>query len=254
MKFNNLFNFIIEKISWIGDFMKITAISLYLIFVPPYRFKLFINQLYFIGNGSILIVLLSGTFTGMVLALQMFDILKRFNSESIIGAVVTISLTRELGPVLSALMVNARAGSAMAAELGTMRVTDQIMAMEAMAVNSYQYLISPRIFSGIVMLPVLTLLADFVGVLGGYLITVQLLGLDGGLYFNKIDDFLKLNYIWESILKSAVFGLILTAVGSYQGFNTSGGAKGVGQATTSAVVISSVLILIADYLITSLVI
>ncbi|MBL0691491.1 MAG: ABC transporter permease [SAR324 cluster bacterium] len=242
---------IINGLAWLGDITKVTLLSLFYIFLPPYRPKIFLAQLYFIGNGSLSVILLTGSFTGMVLALQMFEVLKRFSSESMVGAVVALSLTRELGPVLSALMVNARAGSSMAAEIGTMKVTEQIMAIESMAVNSYQYLISPRIFAGILMMPALNIISNVVGVLGGYFITVSLLGLDPGLYFNKIDDFMEVRDLVNSSLKAAIFGLILTVVGSYQGFNTSGGAKGVGKATTSAVVISAVLILAFDYLLTS---
>ena len=252
--FSGAFSNIRGVVFWIGDFTTVTAHSIYLIFKPPYRIRLFLNQLYFIGNGSLSIILLSGGFTGMVLALQLYDVLKKFNAETIVGAIVAVSLTRELGPVLSALMVNARAGSSMAAEIGTMRVTEQINALEAMAVNPYQYLISPRIFASVIMLPVLTIIGNLVGVFGGYLIAVKLLSLDEALFFAKIDQFMQFNYVLESIFKAAVFGLILSAVGSYQGYNTSGGAKGVGRATTTAVVISSITILAADYIITSFVI
>ena len=236
---------------WIGSIGKVLALSFFYIFVPPYRPRLFFRQLRFIGNGSLSVVLLTGTFTGMVLTLQIFDVMKKFNAESMVGAVVSVALARELGPVLSALMVNARAGSAMSAELGTMRVTDQIIALEAMAVNSYQYLISPRIFAGVVMLPVLTILSNFIGIFGGYLVAVNLMGLDPGLYVSKVENFLTMSDILGGLFKSAVFGLVLTQVGSFQGFNTSGGAEGVGRATTTAVVISSVLILAFDYLITT---
>ena len=253
--FKHIFRRVVfNALFWLGDMVKTTAQALYYMFLPPYRIGNFVSQLYFIGNGSLSIILLTGTFTGMVLALQLFEILKRFNAESIIGAVVALSLIRELGPVLTALMVNARAGSAMAAELGTMKVTEQIMAIEAMAINSHHYLISPRIFAGIVMVPVLNILTNVSGILGGYVVSVYLMNLDQALYFNKVRDFLTISDLVHSNIKAAFFGLTLTAIGSYQGFNTTGGAKGVGQATTSAVVISSVSILAIDYLLTSFVI
>ena len=238
-------------VDWVGSLGRIFFLSLYYIFLPPYRFRLFFQQLRFIGNGSLAVVILTGSFTGMVLALQMYAVLKKFNAESMVGAIVALSLTRELGPVLTALMVNARAGSAMAAELGSMRVTDQIMAMEAMAVNSYQYLISPRIFAGIVMMPLLTVIACLVGIVGGYIIAVFLMGLDPGLYVSKIDSMMYMSDIWGGLFKAAIFGAIVTLIGSYQGFHAGGGAEGVGRATTSAVVISSVMILAFDYVITS---
>lgn len=251
----NIFKKIIfNNIYWLGDMVKTTCQSLVYIFLPPYRISNFISQMYFIGNGSISIIILTGTFTGMVLTLQLFEILSRFNAETIIGAVVALALIRELGPVLTALMVNARAGSSMAAEIGTMKVTEQIMAIEAMAINSMQYLISPRIFAGIVMVPMLNVLANLSGILGGYLVSVYLMDLDSGLYWNKISEFLSVSDLVHSSIKAAFFGLTLTAIGSYQGFNTSGGAKGVGQATTSAVAISSISILAIDYLLTSFII
>jgi phospholipid/cholesterol/gamma-HCH transport system permease protein len=181
----------------------------------------------------------------------MFNVMRNFNAESLVGSVVAIALTRELSPVLTALMVNARAGSAIAAEIGTMQVTEQVLALEAMAVNSYQYLISPRLFAGFVMLPFLTMISNGIGIMGGYVIAVNLLGLDPGLYFSKIDLYLSFSDIYSGLEKSAIFGGIVTMVGSFQGINASGGAAGVGKATTSAVVISSVLILSSDYLLTS---
>lgn len=224
------------------------------IFQKPFRWKLFFKQMEFIGNKSLSVVMLTGLFTGMVLALQMYEAMRQFSAESVVGGVVALSITKELGPVLTALMVNSRAGSAIAAELGTMRVTEQIDALDSMAVNPVQYLISPRIFSGVIMLPFLTMIADFIGVIGGYLIAVLLLGLDHGLYVAKVIDFVELPDLLGGLLKSAVFGLILTFVGCYKGFYTHGGAEGVGNATTQAVVVAAVLILAADYLITSFIV
>jgi len=163
-----------------------------------------------------------------------------------------LSMTRELGPVLTALMVNGRAGSAMAAELGTMRVTEQIDALYVMATNPIKYLIVPRIIAGIVMLPVLTIVSDFLGILGGYFVGVILLNINSGMFVANILEYLDLDDIFHGLTKSAFFGLILTHIGCYEGFYTKGGAEGVGKATTQAVVISSVLILISDYFLTSI--
>ena len=225
--------------------------TLYVIFCPPFRFKVFIKQLEFIGNRSIAIVLFTALFTGMVLALQMYEALRKFQSESLVGGIVALSLAKELAPVLTSLMVNSRAGSAIAAEIGSMRVTEQIDALDAMAVNPVQYLIAPRVVAGFIMLPILTIIADLVGVIGGYLIAVLLLGLDSGLYINKIIDLVSVFDIMGGLVKAAVFGVILTFIGSYFGYNTVGGAQGVGNATTKAVVTSAVLILATDYIITS---
>jgi phospholipid/cholesterol/gamma-HCH transport system permease protein len=235
----------------LGKICSLFGRAMFVLCIPPYRWKNFIQHLEFIGNKSLSIVLFTALFTGMVLALQMYEALKKFQSESLVGGIVALALSKELAPVLTALMVNSRAGSAIAAEIGSMRVTEQIDAIEAMAVNSVQYLISPRIFAGIIMLPILTIIADIVGVLGGYLIAVPLLGLDHGLYINKIIDLVSTFDILGGLLKSAVFGAIVTFIGSYFGYTASGGAKGVGIATTRAVVTSAVMVLAFDYVITS---
>ena len=235
----------------VGSFFIIFGEAVFNIFRKPFRWHLYTEQMLFIGNRSISICLLTGIFTGMVLALQMFVVLKKFSAESVIGGIVALSMAKELGPVLTALMVNSRAGSAIAAQIGSMRVTEQIDALRSMAVNPVQYLISPRIFSGMVMLPFLTILVDFVGVVGGYLISVILLGLDGGLYTGKVVDLMDVSDIIGGLIKATVFGIIITSVGCFFGYNTTGGAKGVGNATTGAVVTAAVSVLAADYLITS---
>ena len=244
----NLFLFKVETLGKICSLFGKTIVSLC---CPPYRWKNLFQQLEFIGNRSLSIVLFTAIFTGMVLALQMYEALKKFQSESLVGGIVALSLTKELAPVLTALMVNSRAGSAIAAEIGSMKVTEQIDALESMAINSVQYLIAPRVLAGIIMLPVLTIIADIVGVIGGYLIAVLLLGLDQGLYVGKIVSLVSTFDILGGLLKSAIFGGLLTFIGSYFGYTASGGAKGVGNATTKAVVISAVTILASDYVITS---
>ena len=251
MFFEKIGNFFISNIKVLGKASFLFFKTIQVLFIPPYRIRHFIKQLEFIGNRSLAIVLFTALFTGMVLALQMYEALKKFQSESLVGGIVALALSKELAPVLTSLMVNSRAGSAIAAELGSMRVSEQIDALEAMAVNSVQYLIAPRVFAGFIMLPLLTIIADIVGVIGGYLIAVPLLGLDAGLYINKIVDLVSFFDILGGLLKAAVFGILLTFIGCYFGYNTKGGAQGVGNATTKAVVSSAVAILAADYVITS---
>jgi len=220
--------------------------------LPPYRLKAIIKQMEFVGVKSLSVVILTGIFTGGVLALQSHQGFKLFGAETLVGSIVALSMTRELGPVLTALMVNGRAGSAMAAELGTMRVTEQIDALYVMAANPIKYLIVPRIIAGVIMLPVLTIISDFLGIIGGYFVGVFLLNINSGMFVANILQYLDLDDIFHGLTKSLFFGLILTHIGCYKGFYTEGGAEGVGKATTEAVVISSVLILISDYILTSI--
>ena len=222
------------------------------IFRRPLKFRYLFKQMEFIGVKSLGIVIITGGFTGMVLALQTYYGFRRFNSEELVGVTVALSMTRELGPVLTALMVTGRAGSAMAAELGSMRVTEQIDALMVMALNPVKYLVVPRVLASLFMLPVLTVIADFVGIIGGYFVGVQLLGINEGVFVNKMVKYVGLEDIYNGLAKAAVFGLILSLVSCYKGFYTKGGAEGVGKATTEAVVVSSITILIADYVLTSL--
>jgi phospholipid/cholesterol/gamma-HCH transport system permease protein len=202
--------------------------------------------------NSLSVVGLTSLLTGMVLAMQTYYAFRMFSAESLVGATVALSMTRELGPVITALMVTGRAGSAMAAEIGSMRVTEQIDALRVMAVSPVQYLVMPRILAGLIMVPLLTVLSDFIGVIGGYLIGVKLLGINSGIFLGRIYDLVEPGDLYNGLTKAAIFGVILTLVGCYKGYYTSGGAEGVGRATTSAVVVSSVLILTADYIMTAL--
>ena len=220
--------------------------------MPPYRLKAVIKQMEFVGVKSIFVVVLTGIFAGGVLALQSHHGFRLFGAETLVGSTVALAMTRELGPVLTALMVNGRAGSAMAAELGTMRVTEQIDALYVMATNPVKYLIVPRIIAGVVMLPVLTIVADFLGIVGGYFVGVILLKINSGMFVANIVEMLDLEDIFHGLTKSIFFGLILTHIGCYKGFYTTGGAEGVGKSTTQAVVLSSVLILVSDYFLTSI--
>jgi len=222
------------------------------LFRPPWRIGLFFRQMEFVGVNSLFVVLLTSLFTGMVLALQTYHAFRLFSAEGLVGATVALSMTRELGPVITALMVTGRAGSSIAAEIGTMRVTEQVDALTVMAINPVQYLVTPRVVAGLVMLPLLTVVSDFVGILGGYLVGVKMLGINGGIFMNRIYELVELSDIYDGLIKAAVFGVILTLVGCYKGFYTFGGAEGVGRATTQAVVLASVLILASDYILTSL--
>lgn len=218
----------------------------------PLKVRNVLKQMEFVGVKSIYVVVLTGLFTGMVLALQSYHGFRMFSAESMVGGMVALSMTRELGPVLTSIMVTARAGSAMAAELGSMRVTEQIDALAVMAANPIQHLIVPRIIAGVMMVPILTVISDFIGIAGGYFVGVELLGINQAAFFKNITKLVALNDLYNGLVKAAVFGLILSLVGCYKGFNTKGGAEGVGRATTEAVVLASISILIADYFLTAL--
>ena len=220
--------------------------------VPPYRFKNVLKQVHFIGVRSLFVVSLTAIFAGMVLALQGYYTLTRFGAEGLLGPAVALSIIRELGPVLSGLMVTGRAGSALAAELGIMRIREQIDALEVMGISPLKFLVVPRIVAGLISLPILTVIFDIIGIIGGYLVAVQLLGMSGGTYFSAIESAVVMRDITTGIIKAASFGVIITWICTYKGYYAQRGAEGVSQATTSAVVLSSVLILVCDYFITSI--
>jgi phospholipid/cholesterol/gamma-HCH transport system permease protein len=243
---------VIRVVSEMGRMMLLFIESIVWFFRPPYRPFLIVKQMEFVGVKSTLVVIITGLFTGGVLALQTYYGFKMFSAESLVGATVGLSMTRELGPVLTSLMVTGRAGSAMAAEIGTMRVTEQIDALSVLAVNPIEYLIVPRMIAGVVMLPILTAISDFLGILGGYFVGVELLGISSGAFINKLIQYVDLSDLYNGLIKAACFGLILSFVGCYKGYYTSGGAEGVGRATTQAVVMASAMILIADYFLTAL--
>lgn len=219
---------------------------------PPLGLWNILKQMEEVGVRSVPVVLITAISTGMVLALQSFTGFKRFDAESLVGTVVALSMTRELGPVLTGLIVAGRAGAAMAAELGTMRVTEQIDALATMAANPIKYLIVPRFIAGMVMLPVLTIFADVIGIGGGYFVSVQILDVNPVVYLRRTTEYLEYEDIFGGLLKAMVFGMIIATVSCYKGFNTEGGAEGVGKATTGAVVLSSMLILISDYFLTAM--
>lgn len=215
-----------------------------------------IQQVFYIGARSTNIVILVGLFTGMVLGLQLFYTLAKFGSTGVLGSVVALTLIRELGPVLTAIMITARAGSAMTAELGILRISEQVDALYTMRIDPLRYLISPRIAASIISFPLLTAFFDLIGILGGYLTGVALLGVDRGAYFYRIQSYVKMVDIRGGFIKSLVFAVLVSTICCYQGYFThlrtdSYGAKSVSLATTSAVVLSCVLILISDYVVTS---
>ncbi len=242
---------VIGWIAGMGRMLILLVTALFWAFVPPFRLYRLARQIHFMGWRSLLVVVLTGAFTGMVLGLQGYYTLSKFGATALLGPAVALSLIREIGPVLCALVVTGRAGSAMAAEIGIMRITDQIDALSVMALNPTKYLISPNILAGLITLPLLTAIADVVGIYGGYLVGVQLLGVGQGVYFGEMKAILGMYDISIGFWKSLSFGLIISWVCCYKGFYTRFGAEGVSQATTEAVVLSSVWILICDYFLTS---
>ncbi|MBF0447462.1 MAG: ABC transporter permease [Magnetococcales bacterium] len=221
-------------------------------FSLPFRWHNVLRQIHFIGIRSLFVIVLTAVFAGMVLALQGYYTLSKFGSEALLGQAVALSMIRELGPVLAGLMVTGRAGSALTAELGIMRIREQIDALEVMGINPLKFLVSPRIQAGLIVLPILTIFFDVIGILGGYLVAVQLLGLSAGTYFGGIETAVVMHDINTGLIKAVSFGVIITWVCTFKGYYTKRGAEGVSQSTTSAVVLSSVLILICDYFITSI--
>jgi len=216
----------------------------------PYDVRELFRQMVKVGFNSIPVVLLTTMFTGMVMALQTFTVLRRINAESFVGSGVSLSMVRELAPVLSGLIVAGRAGSAMGAELGTMRVTEQIDALEVMATDPVHYLVVPRVWATTIMLPLLVLMGNAVGIIGGYLVAVVLMGANPVTYTERSFQFMDLNDLFSGLIKAAVFGFLMAAIGCQQGFYTTGGAEGVGRSTTAAVVVASIAILISDFFLT----
>jgi phospholipid/cholesterol/gamma-HCH transport system permease protein len=217
---------------------------------PPWFPRLIARQMTDIGYFSLPVVGLTALFTGMVLALQSYTGFARFSAEGAVATVVVLSVTRELGPVIAGLMVAGRIGASMAAEIGTMRVTEQIDALTTLATNPFKYLVAPRLIAGLTMLPLLVVVADIIGVFGGYVVGVYKLGFNPGAYLKRTFDYLEFNDVFSGLVKAAAFGFLVSLMGCYHGYHSEGGAQGVGRATTNAVVSSSILILIFNYIIT----
>ncbi len=219
---------------------------------PRYYFSQILRQFWRIGYTSLPVVALTAFFTGGALALQIYLGSSRFNAESLVASIVALGITRELGPVLAGLMVSGRVGASIAAELGTMRVTEQIDALVTLSTNPFKYLVGPRILAAVVSLPILVAIGDTIGILGGYIVGTRSLGFNSYAYIKNTADFLTFNDVFSGLVKAAVFGFIIALMGCYHGFHSKGGAQGVGRATTNAVVSSAILILAANFLLTSL--
>lgn len=219
---------------------------------PPFYGKQILRAMIEIGFYSLPVIGLTAIFTGAVLALQSYSGFSRFSAEASIPIVVVLSITRELGPVLAGLMVAGRIGAAYAAEIGTMRVTEQVDALTTLSTDPYQYLLFPRLLAGVLMLPILVLIADIIGVFGGYLVSVHELDFNPATYLINTFDYLEAKDVISGLVKASVFGFIITLMGCYHGYHSRGGAQGVGTATTQAVVSASILILLFNYILTAL--
>ncbi len=227
------------------------GLAIFYTFAPPLKFFRILKQIRFIGSGSMFVIVLTGAFTGMVLGFQGYYTLSRVGSTAFLGSMVALSLLRELGPVLAALMVTGRAGSAVTAELGIMRITEQIDELEILGLNPFRYLVVPNLLAALISVPLLTAIFDVVGIFGGYLIGGKLLGVTAGSYFGAMTDYMDLKDVLIGLYKSICFGGIIAWVCCYKGYYAGFGAEGVSKATTQAVVLSSILILVCDYLLTS---
>lgn len=259
-------NTVLKFLSEIFEFFKIKSFvfnlgnrtvfainSLRLLFTQPYRYNEILKHMEFIGNQSVGIITLTSIFTGLALSFQIYLGFKLVNAVNLVGPTVALGIFRELGPVLTGLIVSARAGGAMAARLGTMRVNEQIDALDVMGVNTKQYLVAPRIVAAVICMPLLTGLFDFMAMFGSWILTTHIVGLDQAIFFEKIKQTVDIHHINEGLFKAAVFGFMFAVVCTYEGFNTKGGAKGVGEATNKGVVISMVSIIIIDYFLMNLI-
>ena len=254
LRINNLLgkigHFTLGNIAKFGEISIFTANAVTACFTPPFYPRLILRQLIQIGYFSLPVVGLTAIFSGAVLAIQSYSGFSRFNAESTIATVVVLSITRELGPVLAGLMVAGRVGASMAAEIGTMKVTEQLDALRTLSTSPFKYLVAPRVIAGVLMLPFLVLIADIIGVMGGYLVSVHSLGFSPGPYISNTIKFLETIDLVSGLVKSAFFGFVISIMGCYFGYNSKGGAEGVGIATTNAVVAASIMILLLNYIIT----
>lgn len=242
---------ILDLVNGLGDFMNFTLRTIFWTFKPPYRFKLLFDQMYFMGNKSVFIIFLTSSFTGAVFAYQIFLGFKAFNTDSYVGPIVAIALAKELAPVLSGLVVAGRCGAAMAAQIGSMKVTEQIDALEVMGINGYQYLAVPRILAATLTMPMLSALFLLIGYAGSWIIGVKVLQIDATTYTQKISDIMDLGMVAEGLIKATVFGYLIGIIGTYQGFRVEGGAEGVGKGTNMAVVWGMITVLVVDFFLTS---
>ncbi len=250
-RITNLGETVMDLLNGLGSFTNFTLRTIFWTFKPPFRFKLLFDQIYFMGNKSIFIIFLTSSFTGMVFAIQIYLGFKAINTDSFIGPLVAIAMAKELAPVLTGLVVAGRCGAAMAAQIGSMKVTEQIDALEVMGINSYQYLAVPRILGAMISMPMLSAIFLIVGYGGSWVIGVKLLQIDPILYTQKISDLMRLGMVAEGLIKATVFGYLIGIIGTYQGFRVEGGAEGVGKGTNMAVVWGMITVLVVDYFLTS---
>ena len=243
---------VLNALSAIGVVTEFAFSSIWNCFTPPFYGKMVLRQLLMVGYYSLPVVGLTALFTGMVLALQSYTGFSRFNAESAVAQIVVVSITRELGPVLAGLMVAGRISASIAAEIGTMRVTEQIDALRTLGTNPFKYLVAPRILAGVLTLPVLVFVADIIGVMGGYFVGTAVLGFEPATYIHNTMDSLENMDVISGLVKASVFGFFICLMGCYHGYNSKGGAQGVGNATTQAVVSSSVLIFVFNYILTEI--
>jgi phospholipid/cholesterol/gamma-HCH transport system permease protein len=242
---------VLGYLNGLGDFTNFTMRTIFWTFKPPFRIHLLFDQMVFMGNKSVFIIFLTSGFTGAVFAMQIYLGMKAINADSFIGPIVTIALSKELAPVLSGLVVAGRCGAAMAAQIGSMKVTEQIDALEVMGINSYQYLAVPRILGAMLSLPLLSGIFLLIGYGGSWLVGVKVLQIDEILYTQKISDFMRLGMVAEGLIKATVFGYLIGIIGTYHGFNVTGGAEGVGKGTNMAVVWGMITVLVVDFFLTS---
>jgi len=236
----------------VQEYLRLIAATTRALFTRPYYYRDIVEQFMAIGMGSMTVVLLTGTFTGMVLALQSGITLDMFGARSMVGRLVSASMVKELGPVLTALMVTGRVGSGIAAELGSMMVTDQISALRALGSDPVRKLVLPRVLAGVIMVPVLTVIADAIGMVGAWIIAVTQLKVAGSVFWNSVVLGLFIQDVWMGLIKPFFFGFVIVTIACHVGLRTSGGTQGVGRATTNAVVAGSVAVLAVDFLLTKL--
>ncbi|RTZ58059.1 MAG: ABC transporter permease [Gammaproteobacteria bacterium] len=243
---------LLSVLNSIGEATLMSLWAVWFLFKKPPKFEHFIKQIAYIGAETLPVVAVTSFFSGGVIVVETYSTFHRFNAEHLLGAVVAISMARELGPVLTALMVVARVGSAMTAQIGTMKITEQIDALRVLAVNPIGYLVTPRLFASVLSLPLLTIVADIIGIFGGWFVAVKLFGVNDYLFWQKIRDIVELSDFTGGLIKSAVFGFLIAVVSCHFGFSTKGGTEGVGKATTASVVTASMLVLITDYFLSAL--
>lgn len=236
----------------VQEYLRLIAATARALFTRPYYYRDIVDQFMAIGMGSLTVVLLTGTFTGMVLALQSGITLDMFGARSMVGRLVSASMVKELGPVLTALMVTGRVGSGIAAELGSMMVTDQISALRALGSDPIRKLVLPRVLAGVIMVPILTVIADAIGMVGAWIIAATQLKIAGSVFWNSVVLGLFIQDVWMGLIKPFFFGFVIVTIACHVGLRTSGGTQGVGRATTNAVVAGSVAVLVVDFLVTKL--